>query len=92
VGINLDDNGGDLGRFLKDNDLPWKTLHDTAPKKADDEKMGFTDPNAERYGITGIPTIILIDRNGKVISLYARGEQLATLVDGLVGGSGTFRK
>jgi thiol-disulfide isomerase/thioredoxin len=90
VGVNLDDDGEQLAKFLKDNDYPWKILH-SEPKKSDDKKRGFSDPNAEFYGITGIPTIILIDRKGKVISLDARGEQLATLVDGLVGGVGTSR-
>ncbi len=91
VGVNLDDDGEQLAKFLKDNDYPWKILHDSQSKKADEKKRGFSDPNAEFYGITGIPTIILIDRKGKVVSLDARGEQLATLVDGLVGGSGTAR-
>ncbi len=91
VGVDLDNDGDALAKFLKDNDLPWTILHNSE-KKAEDEKPGFTDPNAEQYGITGIPTIILIDRKGKVISLDARGEQLATLVDGLVGGDGTLRK
>jgi thiol-disulfide isomerase/thioredoxin len=92
VGVNLDKSAGELGKFLRDNDLPWKTLHNEDPKTAEDDKKGFSDPNAEFYGITGIPTIILIDRKGKVISLDARGEQLATLVDGLVGGPGIYRK
>jgi thiol-disulfide isomerase/thioredoxin len=92
VGISLDDNGPELGNFLKDNDLPWKILHYADPAKGDGKKRGFADPNAEFYGITGIPTIILIDRTGKVISLDARGEQLATLVDGLVGGPGVLRR
>jgi thiol-disulfide isomerase/thioredoxin len=92
VGVNLDDDGEQLAKFLKDNDYPWKILHNSDPKKSDDKKKGFSDPNAEFYGITGIPTIILIDRKGKVISLDARGEQLATLVDGLVGGPGTTRR
>ena len=87
VGISLDDDGQELGKFLKDNDLPWKILHSAAG-----DKKGFSDPNADLYGISGIPTIILINRNGKVISLDARGEQLATLVDGLIGGPGTLRK
>ena len=92
VGVDLDNDGDALAKFLKDNDLPWTILHNSEPKKTEDEKPGFTDPNAEQYGITGIPTIILIDRKGKVISLDARGEQLATLVDGLVGGDGTLRR
>jgi thiol-disulfide isomerase/thioredoxin len=92
VGISLDDDGPELGKFLKDNDLPWRVLHNSEPAKAEGKKRGFSDPNAEFYGITGIPTIILIDRRGKVISLDARGEQLATLVDGLIGGAGTLRR
>jgi thiol-disulfide isomerase/thioredoxin len=92
VGISLDDDGPELGKFLKDNDLPWRILHNSEPAKAEGKKRGFSDPNAEFYGITGIPTIILIDRHGKVISLDARGEQLATLVDGLIGGPGTLRR
>jgi thiol-disulfide isomerase/thioredoxin len=92
VGVNLDKSASDLDKFLRDNDLPWKTLHNADPKAQDDEKKGFSDPNAEFYGITGIPTIILIDRKGKVITLDARGEQLATLVDGLIGGQGLYRK
>jgi thiol-disulfide isomerase/thioredoxin len=92
VGISLDDDGPELGKFLKDNDLPWRILHNSEPAKAEGKKRGFSDPNAEFYGITGIPTIILIDRHGKVISLDARGEQLATLVDGLIGGAGTLRR
>jgi thiol-disulfide isomerase/thioredoxin len=87
VGINLDDEGQELGKFLKDNDLPWKILHSTSPTN-----KGFSDPNADFYGITGIPAIFLIDRSGKVISIVARGEQLATLVDGLIGGTGTLGK
>ena len=45
---------------------------------------GFDNPIADNYGISGIPTVFLMNRNGKVVSLAARGEQLATLVDGLI--------
>jgi hypothetical protein len=54
-------------------------------QKTDEDKPGFADPNAAYYGIRGIPTIILVDRKGKVISLAARGEHLAKLVDTLIG-------
>jgi thiol-disulfide isomerase/thioredoxin len=91
VGVNVDTDGEALGKFLKDNAFAWKILHDPA-QKADEDKPGFADPNAVYYGIMVVPTIILIDGKGKVISLGARGEQLATLVDGLVGGSGESRK
>ena len=35
------------------------------------------------YGITGIPTVVLIGRDGKVITLDARGEKLGERLDEL---------
>ena len=43
-------------------------------------ETGFNNPLARRYGISGIPTVILVDRAGKVISLNARGPELGRLL------------
>jgi hypothetical protein len=40
---------------------------------------------AVKYGITGIPTAILIDQAGNVVSLQARGPQLGALLEKLLG-------
>ena len=40
---------------------------------------------ALRYGITGIPTVILVDRDGKVISTEARGRELGRLLADIFG-------
>jgi thiol-disulfide isomerase/thioredoxin len=81
VGVSLDEDKDALIKFLAENHLPWKILVSTDPHHA-----GFENPIADRYGISGIPTVFLMNRDGKVISLAARGEQLATLVGGLING------
>jgi len=79
VGVSLDENKDDLIKFLAENHLPWKILVSTEAHHS-----GFDNPIADNYGISGIPTVFLMNRQGKVVSLAARGEQLATLVDGLI--------
>jgi thiol-disulfide isomerase/thioredoxin len=81
VGVSLDDSKEDLANFLKANDLPWKILVSTEPHRS-----GFDNPIADQYGISGIPTVFLMNRDGKVVSLAARGEQLGELVNGLING------
>ena len=72
VGVSLDDNKDDLVKFLKENHLPWKILVSTEPHPS-----GFDNPIADQYGISGIPTVFLMNRDGKVVSLAARGDSLA---------------
>jgi thiol-disulfide isomerase/thioredoxin len=69
VGISLDDNRGTLEKFIADKKLPWPILHDQAAE-------GEGNALARFYGITGIPQLILIGRDGNVITLNARGEKL----------------
>ncbi len=75
IGINLDDTRKAATSFLDKEKLPWKTLFNDK-----DGERGFENPLANRYGISGIPTVILVDRKGKVISLQARGEILGKLL------------
>jgi thiol-disulfide isomerase/thioredoxin len=77
VGISLDRDRQALEAFLKTEGIPWTTLHE-------DDGQG-SHPMAEKYGITGIPTMFLVDKEGKVVSLRARGEDLAKLLAKLLG-------
>ncbi len=77
VGISLDDDREALETFLKDNEIPWTNLF-AAPKDGEPQQP----PTAEYYGVTGIPTAILVDREGKVLSLNARAEALTALLEG----------
>jgi thiol-disulfide isomerase/thioredoxin/type III secretion system FlhB-like substrate exporter len=76
VGISLDDDREALEKFLEKEKNPWLTLHDG----------GWDDnPTAGYYGVMGIPTVILVDKEGKVVSTNARGPELSKLLEGLLG-------
>ena len=70
VGVSLDEDRDALVQFIADKKLPWPVLFEKP------EGEGWRHPLATFYGITGIPQLILIGRDGNVITLNARGEQL----------------
>lgn|GEM_PF-537276 len=72
IGICLDDNQESVKEFIANERIPWVTLFST--KKS---QRGWANPLATYYGITGIPRAILVDREGTVVDMNARGEQLA---------------
>jgi thiol-disulfide isomerase/thioredoxin len=73
VGISLDSERDALVEFIEEKKLPWTILHD---KEHDGEH-----PAAKEYGVSGIPCMILIGRDGKVVSIEARGEKLEELLE-----------
>jgi len=65
LGVSCDNSGDELVKFLKDNpDMPWPQLFDP--------KTPGWHPLATGYGITGIPTMFLIDKKGVVRTVEAR--------------------
>ena len=70
VGISLDTDRDALETFLKEKEIPWTILYE------EPQGQGWQHPLASYYGITGIPTVILVGRNGKVVSMDVRGEKL----------------
>jgi thiol-disulfide isomerase/thioredoxin len=74
VGISLDRDREALDKYLKDKAIPWTILFDETPS-----------PTVEYYGITGIPTMILVGKDGKVVSTSARGPQLHKELEKLLG-------
>lgn len=80
VGISLDDDEQTLKEFLKEEKLPWPILFSRDP-----QATGWEHPMASHYGISSIPATILVGRDGKVVSLSARGEDLGELVAELTG-------
>ncbi len=80
VGITLDDDKDRLAQFLDRERLPWPTLFEDDP-----EKHGFEGvPLVKTFGIDGIPATYLFDRNGKIVSISARGEDLEAQVKKLL--------
>lgn len=78
VGISLDDDLAQLKDFLSKEDIGWTNLF--APPKDGEPQQ---PPTAAYYGVTGIPTAILVNREGKVVSLNARGEMLTAELEKL---------
>lgn len=78
VGVSADDDLDKLTTFLKDREIPWVNLFEPSQ-----DGQPVPQPAAEYYGISAIPTAILVDRDGKVISLEARGEILTELLEKL---------
>ena len=72
IGVSLDDEESELRDYLKENDIQWRQIYSGERWK--------DDPLAQQYEITGVPEQWLIDRDGKLITHKARGEDLERLV------------
>ncbi|MDR2706648.1 MAG: TlpA family protein disulfide reductase, partial [Planctomycetaceae bacterium] len=70
IGIAVCDKTEAVKKHLQKSNTPWTILDDQQFIDAGNESI------ADYYGIDGIPVMVLIGRDGKVISLEARGEQL----------------
>ena len=77
IGVSLDEDAAVLREFIKEKEIPWRQI-------LDDE--GFRGTFAKQYGVRSIPAPFLIDREGKVISVKARGHLLSELVEAEIEG------
>jgi thiol-disulfide isomerase/thioredoxin len=59
VGVSLDNNAKDLNAYLAENPLPWPQIF---------EEGGLDSRPANVLGILTVPTMILVDQQGKVVS------------------------
>ena len=64
VGISFDDDREKLQKFVSREQMPW-------PQFFDGE--GWGNKFGKRYGITGIPTMWLVDKQGNLREMNARG-------------------
>ncbi|MBN2218464.1 MAG: TlpA family protein disulfide reductase [Pirellulales bacterium] len=80
VSISLDRSREDIDKYLATNPLPWPVVFDDSKGNE-----GFETPMAIRYGVTGIPMLVLIDRDGKVVSEKARGPMLGKELEKIIG-------
>jgi thiol-disulfide isomerase/thioredoxin len=78
VGVDLDKNVDDLGKFLDDQKLPWINLIG----EKDGDEMKF--PLAEKYDISAIPDTYLVGRDGRVIVHNPSDEELSKRLDELL--------
>ena len=80
IGISLDDTREAAEEYVKQTNIPWPSLFHEASGGS-----GWQNPMAVKYGITGIPTAILVDQEGKVVSMSARGPRLGAELEKLLG-------
>ena len=59
IGVNLDSSLQEMKSYLSDNPLPWKQIH---------EDGGLDSRPANALGIHGLPTMILVDQQGRVLN------------------------
>jgi thiol-disulfide isomerase/thioredoxin len=58
LGVNLDNDTKDLNAYLSENPLPWQQIY---------EQGGLDSRPANVLGILTVPTMILVDAQGKVV-------------------------
>lgn len=80
IGISCDGDREGLEKFLEEHEVPWITLFED-----DADKTGFKNPTADYYGISIIPTVVLIGRDGNVAALSPRGPKLRLELEKLIG-------
>ncbi|MCG9129489.1 TlpA family protein disulfide reductase [Candidatus Poribacteria bacterium] len=71
IGVSLDKNENEIHEFTKEHEIPWLQIFDG---------KGWKSELAQFFGITSVPSQWLIDRDGTIISVATRGEQLGQLV------------
>ena len=79
IGISSDRDVETLKKFIEKEEMPWKQMMRDKALVADGQTMG------SYYGVTGIPTMILIGPDGKVITINARGKALQDALESIYG-------
>ncbi|MCA9126154.1 MAG: TlpA family protein disulfide reductase [Planctomycetales bacterium] len=72
LGVSIDSDESKLKEYLAGAELPWPVVHDNA-------KEGRNRMQA-KFGITVLPVILLLNKEGTVVSLEAIGGELDRLV------------
>jgi thiol-disulfide isomerase/thioredoxin len=75
VGISFDSDRSALDKFITKKGVPW-------PQYFDGEAWG--NKYGKMFGIRGIPTMWLLDHNGRIAEREARGPQLSKRVEELL--------
>jgi thiol-disulfide isomerase/thioredoxin len=75
ISLSLDRTKAPVEKFVKEEDIPWANVYGAEGPS----------PSVEYYGVLFIPTMILVDRDGKVVSITARREELDRLLEKYLG-------
>jgi thiol-disulfide isomerase/thioredoxin len=78
VRVNLDTDPALAEKYMKETGCNFPTIYSEDPK-------GWETPMATYYGINAIPRVILVGKDGNVVSTNARGAALSKLLNELLG-------
>jgi len=84
LGLCLDDDRAAAEACIERAGIVWPSLFSDDPQAA-----GADHPMATRYAVTTIPLAILVDREGKVVSVQAHGPMLEMQLNQLLGAPAT---
>ena len=85
VGYAPDDDLDAWKKYVTDHKLPWKTISRKATRDAQDKK--YPDFTVD-YGINAYPTLLLVDRAGKVFRTHLRDRAVADAIQSLLDQEG----
>ncbi|RKU17129.1 hypothetical protein C6503_11310 [Candidatus Poribacteria bacterium] len=71
IGVSLDESEAELREFIEEHNTPWLQIFDG---------KGWESELARYFGINSVPSQWLIDRDGKILSISTRSEQLGQLM------------
>ncbi len=80
LGISLDDTSEAAVSYVKQMGIPWPTVFSDKPGET-----GWRSPLARKYAINAIPRAILVNKEGIVISMFARGPSLDQELEKIFG-------
>ena len=71
IGVNLDEDRSTLDKFLGSKKILWSTYVSSKP-----DAIGFETPLAKEIGISAIPFIAIIGKDGNVAGIHIRGRKI----------------
>jgi thiol-disulfide isomerase/thioredoxin len=82
LGINLNkhDERADVESYMQQTGFTFPSLFSQDPSAS-----GWENPMGRKYGITAIPRAILVDKDGVIVSAEARGQELGSQLQRLLG-------
>jgi len=81
VSVSYDDSKDKWMQAIHEDKMPWLQISEL--------KDMLHAPSAKKYGLIGIPMIILLDPTGKIVARNLRGEELQRKVAEALDGGGT---
>ncbi len=72
IAISLDTDDDALDKYLQRAQLPWPVIHDNHEDPLERLQM--------KFGVSQLPTVLLLNKEGTVVSLEARGAELERLM------------